>query len=452
MEPLTQKYGVVIPDVAPAPLAGYKVCVFEETQGGTKFRAIINPGESPLNQKGFWLFKKEKKYTCVAVNCDVNLRFDFDIPVKLAAQIEHFTLHCHVNYRVTDPEPMALAYKSDPLLRLQKEIGDKFQENILKSKITIDEVFNNFYDIKQKILSPTTFNTLYKFFGSFGAILEEINMTYTIPDKYLEPLKKEEEYKLKKKTDYIDQELHFKELQRKQAEKRETHGLRRIEYEHEKEELLHRHELKDLENVQEVKNTYHHEQMEDARSMHKFGREMTERVITAIDNAVESIDGAGSLEQVAKTAINVVQDVKDKFGGRETGQPAKLITGDDTRQKQLQAVGNSTKDKDSFKEARQALAFLTGKVEDAPIPEVEKDDALSCIRHLQAEVFRKEKADITLLQSYAGQLFERLHKHRQLFNHSVFEKIKELKEVFANHFDAGNNTAEDKNNQSQQEN
>lgn len=431
---LTLKDGVVKAGVAPAPLEGYKVCVFEETQGGTKFVRIINPGDAPLKKKILWIFNNDKKYSCVAVNCDVNLRFDFNIEdIKLAAQIEEFTLHCSVNFRVTDPEPMARLYRSDPIRRMQKEIQHKLQKNILKSGITIDDVFHNFYGIKNKILPQPVFESLYKFFGDFGAILGDIDMTYKIPDKYLEPLKKEEEYRLKTKTEYIDQDKHLKELQRKQQAKRDHQSLKRIDHEHEEEELLHKHRMQELINDQDVKDTHHQEQMEDVRSMHQFQREMPKRVITALDNAIESIDGAGSLEQVAKTSINVVGDVINKFGGAEIRENRKQI-GSDTPMNLLGAEVDAVKKMSLFKEARQLLSLLSGKVEDATMPEDEKDDVLACISHLQVEVSRKEKADITIIQSYTGQLFDQLHKRRELFNHSIFQQVKEFKDAFTDFF------------------
>ncbi|MCP4155934.1 MAG: hypothetical protein GY757_49875, partial [bacterium] len=422
MDNLTLKDRVVKPGVTPAPLVGYKVCVFEDTRGGTKFVKIINPKDAPLKKKILGIFKSDKTYSCVAVNCDVNLRFDFDVPIKLSAQIEHFTLHCSVNYRVADPEPMARMYESDPILRMQKEIRHKLQHNIQKIHLTIDQVFNDFYGHKKRILSPDIFESLYRFFGDFGAILGGLDMTYTIPEKYLVPLRKEEEFRLKEKTEPIDQKEHIKELQKEQRTKRDQQSLDRIDWEHEEEKIQHKHRVQELENTRDVDNTHHQEEMADVRSMHQTWRDFHKLSTRAVGNAVDSIDGASSLEQVSGAVLSVADKMNETFGGKGM-LDSSYKTGTGGSGKELAAGEIDGNNNDLFKGARKLLAQLTQKVAEASMKDNEKDEILACITHIDAEILRKNKADIPVIESYTGQLRERLLKRKELFNLLIFAEI-----------------------------
>lgn len=182
MENLTQSLGVVIADVTPAPLEGYKVVVLQQTKGGTTLKAILNSSDKSLSTTAGW-FTPESSYRCLAVKSDINLSFSFNFRMTLARRNKYFTLKGTLYYHVVDSGLIALKFHTDPLSRLQEEIRERLQRNILESKITIDYIQTNFYDAQKKILPNATERQLRDFASMYGLVIKEITMTYEVPDR-----------------------------------------------------------------------------------------------------------------------------------------------------------------------------------------------------------------------------------------------------------------------------
>jgi hypothetical protein len=424
MENLTQMNGVVKPNVPPAPQAGYKVVVFENTRGGKTFRTILNPGDSPIKVKSRF-FAPPPNYISCAVNSDINQNFDFETQMTLAAQHQYFTLKCTVYFYITSPKLMALVFETDPIKRIKEEIERRLKKNILQSKIKIQHVQDNFYEIKEKILSYNTLNQLREFAGEFGVIIKEVNMTYKVPEKYLKPGLKEDDYFLEQKTAYIDKADVLKEQENAKEKLRHKNELRKIEYGHEKDEKSHQNQLKDMENVQDEKNTYHSLAMEDMKNTQEFRKELPKRLLTAIDNAIGSINSPESLSKVANESIEVIKRLSNEIQNPNRVFGKKQITAGASEMKTLMPEETGP-----FDEAKKLLMNILTKIKSASIKPEDKKSMLSYTTHLLGELDMEEHADPEVIKKYLDKLIEYSVQYRKIFTRDVMEQIKEFKEKF----------------------
>lgn len=404
MENLTQEYGVVKPNVASAPMEGHKVVVFEETMGGTNLNAILNPGDFPIKKKNHF-FSPSINYTCYAVNSDTRLNFDFTTDMTLSAQHQHFLLNCTVYFYISDPEPIALAFKTDPIKRIQVEIEKRIQRNILETKIQMEDIQNDFFEIKDKILPDNTLNRIRHFSEEFGIIIKEIDMMHKLPEKYLAPNRKKEDYFLKKETAFIEEE----EIRKKRED--------------EKGEKIHKFDLQDLDNMQDEKNVRHQEKIEDVRSFHDFTRQMPKQLITAINKAVDSIDGAGSLERVADASFGVINRAVNQIQHPDQEITEKRISSSANKMKALMAESAGP-----FEDAKSFLLNILSKVEDSSVEREEKKNMRSCITHLLGEVHLEEKANPETIEKYFKELGDYVVKYRKIFTRSIMEQIRMIKD------------------------
>lgn len=424
MENLTQIYGVVKFDVSPAPQAGYKVVVFENTRGGTIFRTILNPGDRPIKIKsGF--FASPASYKCCAVNSDNNLNFDFETQMTLAAQHQHFTLKCTVYFYISSPKLMALVFETDPLKRIKEEVEKRLKKNILQSKIKMQHVQDNFYEIKEKILPYATLNQFRDFAGKFGIIIKEVIMTYKVPEKYLKPGIKEDDYFLKQKTAYIDKA----EILEKQEDEKEKLGhkqeIRKIEYVHEKDELSQKNRLKDMGNFQDEKNTCHTLAMEDMKNSLEVRKEIPKLLISAMNNVIGSINSPESLSKVATESIKVFKQLANEIQGPNQVSGEKQITAAASEMKSLMTGGTSP-----FDEAKTLLRDILTKIKSASIEPEDKKSMLSCTTHLLGELDMEEQAEPEVIKKYLDKLIEYSVEYRKIFTRDVMEQIKEFKIKF----------------------
>lgn len=401
---LTQVNGVVKPNVASAPLEGYKVVIFEETLGGTTLKTILNPGDSPIKKKSHF-FSPSTTYTCYAVNSDTRLHFDFNSDMTLAAQHQHFVIQFTIYFYISEPERIAVAFKTDPIKRIQDEIEKRLQKNILEKKIQMENIQDDFFEIKGKILPDTTLNKVRHFSEEFGVIIKEIDMIHKVPEKYLAPNRKKEDYFLKKETAFIEED----EIRKKRED--------------EKSDKIHKHDLQNLDNLQDEKNTNHQEKMEDVRGFHDFRRQLPKRLITAIDKAVESIDGAGSLERVADASIGVISRAVNQIQNPGQAQSEKYIPSSANKMKALTVESSGP-----FEDAKSFLFAILSKVEDSTCEPEEKKIMRSCITHLLGEVHLEEKANRGMIDKYFKELGDFAIKYRKIFNRNIMEQISEIKE------------------------
>ena len=305
---LTQQTGIVKPGVAPAPLAGYKVVVFEKLNGGKLFRTILNPGDQPLKKKSH-IFSSIKNYYCCAISSDTNLNFDLETDVILAEQQQKFSLKCTIYYYVTSPERMARIYDKDPVALIREEIQKKLKLNILRSKADIQNIQENFYGLKNEILPNHTLNGFRKFAGEYGVMIKDINMTYVLPERYLQPGIRKDNFRLKEETGYITEI----EKRRKHEEDKEKmwnkQDLRRIEYKNSIEDKEHEHQLKNMDNDQSAKNKHHEIEMGELQYGQDFKKQMADQFIRAVGQTVSGIDSPESLTKAVDAGIEVIKKI-----------------------------------------------------------------------------------------------------------------------------------------------
>jgi hypothetical protein len=397
MENLTQTYGVVKPNVPSAPMEGYNVVVLEDIRGGTKFKTILNPGDKPLvKRKG--IFYQSPDYGCYAVNLDTNLNFEFSAEMILAALHQHFSLNCTVYYYVSDTKAMALTFRSDPIKRTREEIKRRLQRNILESKIEINDIQDKFYKVKEKILPDTTFNQLLEFSAKFGIIIKEIEMTYKVPEIYLVPDRKREEYNLKKETASIEAE--------------ERHQEQKVE----KDNLIHTHKIDEM-------KIHHAQRMKDLESVHEFQRKMLDKTVEGIGKTVERINSPESLVKTADAAIEVIKRAADEIQNSDHTYSEKQIAPTATQMNSLMSENS-----DSSEDPKSFLLKILAKVENSTSQSPERKALLSCITHLLGEIQLEEKGNPEIIEKYIDQLKENAVKYGKIFTRSVMEQISELKE------------------------
>lgn len=423
MENLTLKYSVVKADVPPAPMKGYKVVVFEKTtHGGTTFSTILNPGDSPLKGKNRFL-SSAPKYSCCAVSSDNNLNFDLETQMTLVAQQQYFILKCTLYFYISSSKLIARVFESDPIRRIKDELEKRLKKNALQSKIHIQDVQDDFYKIKEKILPYSTLNQLRDFAGEFGVIIKEVDMTYTIPEKYLQAGRKEDNYFLEKKTAYIDRRQKEEALE---AEKEKLYNkleLRKIEHGYEKGELHHINELTDISNTQDVKNTYHREDMEDVRSIHNFHRKMPELLHKAIDKAVENIDSPESLEKVANASIGVINKVTSEIRSPNHQGTENQLTSNHGHTKAITAESSNPLD-----EAIQFLSNIRAQVQGFTSNPEDKNVMLACINNLLGEIRLGKNADMEIIDKYIGKLNGFALKYKKILPRYVLEQLGKFKD------------------------
>lgn len=423
MENLTQKYRVVKADVPPAPMKGYKVVVFEKTtHGGTTFSTILNPGDSPLKGRNRFL-SSAPKYSCCAVSSDNNLNFDLETQMTLVAQQQYFILKCTIYYYISSPKLMARIFETDPIRRIKDELEKRLKRNALQSKIHIQDVLDDFFEIKEKILPYSTLNQLRDFAGEFGVIIKEVDMTYTIPEKYLQAGRKEDDYFLQKKTAYIDREKKDEALETEKEKLHNRYELRKITREHEKGELSHKNELIDIWHTQDVKNTHHAESMKDVESFHEYRREMPKLLVNAIGNAVGSIDSPESLEKVANASIGVIKKVATEIQSPNHGQSGNQLSSTHGHTKAI-----SSESSDPLDEVIQFLLNIQTQVEGFTSNPDDKNVMLSCISHLLGEIRLGKNADMEIINKYIGKLNDYALKYRKILPRYVLEQMSKFKD------------------------
>lgn len=399
MENLTQKYGAVKPNVPPSPLEGYRVVVFEKKQRGTLFKAILNPGDAPI-KKEFRFFSEIPDYICYAISSDPNLNFCFDMQITLAALYQYFFLTCTVYYYLSSPKPMALAFETDPLLRIQEELKKRLQENVLVSKLQMQDIKEYFFQIKDKILSYPTLNQLRDFAGEFGVIIKEINMTYKIPEKYLVPELEKEDYFLKTKTEFIEEKERLKKQRREKEDKNHTLELNGIE-------------------------THHTQNMKDLESFHEYRRQMANMLKEGIGKIVENIDNPESFKKAVDTSIEAVKRVVGEIQYQGGALTEKQLTRTPNGVKVLTAPGPG-----SFDESNQWLLKIRSIIENTSIPLDDKKIIFSTLNHLQEEIQLEEKADREMVKKYVEKLSDYVNKYSKILTHDIVDHTRKFKEKF----------------------
>lgn len=201
MENLTQSLGVVKPGVAPAPQEGYKVVVFEETKGGTKFKAILNPGDKPLKTTPGW-FKSKSRFRAYAVNSDPNLSLDQSIEIVLPARHTHFTLECRIYFKVYNPEQIAVRFEVDPIRCIWDEIKRQFKISSKKLDIRSKKVRFRFNEFKKNDLTNRIVKKIQGISSGFGININKIILDHRLPERELEvDITKEDHEMVRKQKD-----------------------------------------------------------------------------------------------------------------------------------------------------------------------------------------------------------------------------------------------------------
>jgi hypothetical protein len=403
-------------------MKGFKVVVFEKTsRGGTMFNRILNPGDSPIKGRNRFL-SITPKYTCFAVSSDNNLNIDMETRMTLAAQQQYFTLNSTVYFYVSSAKLMARAFETDPVRRIKDELEKRLKKNVLQSKIHIQDVLDNFFAIKEKILSYSTLNQIREFAGEFGVIIKEVDMTYTIPEKYLQAGRKEDDYYLEKKTAHIDRQRKDEALELDKEKLYNKNELRKIERTFEKSELHHENELIDINNTQELKNPHHEEEILDIESAHNFRRKMPDLLVEGIDKAVQNIDTPESLEKVAIASMNVINKASTQFASPNNNMNTNQLT---TAHNYTHEIPRETGD--PMDESLQFLMLIKEQVEHVTTNPGNKNIILSCIDHLMGELRLGEFADLDIIDKYIDKLKEYAMEYRKVLPRHVLEKMSKFK-------------------------
>lgn len=411
MENLTQSYGVVIPNVAAAPMEGYNVVVFEEVQGGTKFKTIIRPMDNPLKKK-LTIISPTPTYNCFAVSLDINLNFDFSTEIMLNLQYQHFILTCNVYFQVSDPKLLATFFKRDPINRIKEEIKKKIQENILESKIQIEDIQTNFFGSQEKLIPNSTLTFIRNCAKNLGIIIKEINMTYKIPEKYNIPGIKIEDHGLNRLTEYIDKELKTKKQQDEISN------------------IVHENKKRDLMNEQEIKNTQNQQQIENRKKFDHFLWELGSHLSTAIGNVINPIEEPELFKKTIDTILESVEKVGNKIMlSSGLFNAKKLVLNFDDR-KHLMA-----KSPTPFDEVIQILLKITSIVENSSIPPDDKKVIFSSLNHIQEEIQLEEKADREMIEIYIEKLSDYINKYGNILTHDIVVQTKKLREKVKQLFD-----------------
>ena len=342
--------------------------------------------------------------------------------MTLVAQQQYFILKCTLYFYISSPKLMARVFETDPIRRIKDELEKRLKKNALQSKIHIQDVQDDFYEIKEKILPYSTLNQLRDFACEFGVIIKEVDMTYTIPEKYLKPGQKEDDYFLEKKTAYIDREQKEEAMRSEKEKLYNQNDLREIERRFEKGELHHQNELKDISNTQDVKNTYHQENMEDVRNFHDFRRKMPELLHKAIDKAVENIDSPESLEKVANASIGVINKVTSEIQSPNHRGTENQLTSSYGHTKAITAESS-----DPLDETIQFLVNIRDQVEGFTSNPEDKNVMLSCINNLLGEIRLGKNADMEIIDKYIGKLNGYALKYKKIMPRYVLVQLGKFK-------------------------
>jgi len=293
---------------------------------------------------------------------------------------------------------MALAFDSDPLLRIQEELKKRLQENVLVSKIQMGDIKEHFFQVKDKILSYTTLNQIRDFSGEFGIIIKEINMTYNIPEKYLALERKKEDYSLQNETEFIEEE--------------ERHKKKRKE----KEDKNHLLEL----NAFEV---HHSQKMKDIESFHEYRRQMAKLLAEGIEKIVDRIENPESLKKAVDTSIEVVKRVVGEIQYEGGNFPEKQLNIAPNEANVLKTLNSAPLD-----EAKQCLLKIRSIVENASIPTNDKKILFSTLNHLYEEIQLEDQADREMIEKSIGRLNEFINKYSKILTHDIVEQTRRFKE------------------------
>lgn len=419
---LTLFNGVVKANVPPAPMVGYKVVVLEEVKGGTKFKEIINPGDDPLKKK-FRLFSQEPKFCCIAVKTGIDLSFKLTTELTLAAQHRHFTLNCDVKFSVIDPAGMAEQYKTDPVNKVREELKKKTQQNVLESKITLEEIRADFYNLREEILSGQAENKVNDFARQFGIDIKEIGMTYKIPEKFVAVETKKDDYRLEKELEFIDKEAEEKKKEKEKGEIGHKHDLRKIERELEIEEMKHQDKLQEINLRTEEKKAHYALDVADMESSHEFKREMPKRLIAAIDKAVESINNPESLRKASDAAISVINRVFKELN--QTGKA--LAPGGVKALAEKVSQDFAADEMGPLEKTRDRLVDIIKAVERSSCEDIDRKSMLCSATHLLAETYKEEDLDKEVTEKYLDELRESVLAQKSIFSKDFMEKVKMVK-------------------------
>lgn len=423
---LTLHRGTVKPNVTAAPLAGYKVVVFEKISGGTRFITILNPEDQPLKEKtGF--FSPHHEYNCYAVSSDTNLNFIFNTTVTLSPQHQQIDLKCTVYYYVSSPKHIVLRIDTDPLKRIQEEIERKLQQNILHTKLNIEHIQNKNYQTKDTILPYPTLNQLREFARDFGIIINDIDMTCTVPPKYLEPEIIREDHLLRKKTADVRQD------EKNEIHKGNKENLQK-KHELEEDEADHNYKMKDKDNLQDVKNSIHQQSMENMKHINAIKRDMVTLFSKQIDKTDLSIIAPETMmkeiDYKMEGFIKMLNKISTASGN--TNAIDTQLTATSNKEKYLLAESNIHSEEPSLvDEVKQFLSTLQSEIEGAPTTNKNKDQMQNSIDHLRNELEFGGKADPDNLKKYMEKILQHIETFCKFLSHTTLTQESKFKEKMA---------------------
>ncbi len=390
MENLTESFGVLKPNVAPVPRQGYRVVIFKEKKDSKTLYKILNEDGKPSKgedgkpiKTGF--LSLNRNYVAYAVNANPNLSFDRSSTFMLPTQHKNFTLSCRVYFQVSNPGPLAVRFRDDPLRLIWNEMESQFRVNIKKSKITIDDVKSRFDEIEDIILSEKSLKSIRHIADNYGISIEKIVMHHTLSEGDLELDKAGDKHDVEKALDALNKE--------KAKAKREE------ELEAKAHELM----LKRMESASEAINkTY-------------------EQFPVAVEQLAKNVDNP---EKFTKSMDAFMGVVREHFSTPQNLGNPRSIPIVDEMQKNLD-IGESG----SSGDLRKILMGIMNDIRNSGCNNEDKREMLAIVTQIMGETYREEKADFEVIEQQLKRLERYTVEHRKIFTLDRIERIKRFRTI-----------------------
>lgn len=361
MENLTKASGAIYLIESLAPLEGYNVVVFTQSKGGLIFDSILTPEDGPI-KLGF--LRRKADYVAYAVNCEKKLCHEFNTPVLLNDQIHHLTLHIAVYFYVSDAKLLAVRFKRDPLKLFQEEVTRLFKKQL--TRVSWDTIYEEFKDIEYELVSEKNIKRLKDFSSDYGLELKEIELTHSIPEKFIEPEIVEEEYNRKKRV--------------REIKKKETQADRDLEIDEEN----HKSAVRDIRRVTEVKDA------------------IANQGVHAVEKVVDGIHGPDGLTKAAYAAnqsVNILTFNKGNESPRRVGAGGEIpVITDSTSNSQNAHLSFQSHLPEN--ELTNVITQMASSIGGLNIDHRQSKSLLSHLLHLQAELLLEEDAEKDQIDKY----------------------------------------------------
>lgn len=428
---LTLAQGIVKTEVAPAPLAGYIVVVFEKMGGGAKWVAELKPEDRPLNEKKS-LFSPRVSYACYAVSSDPKLTFDINCQLTLSVQYQFVILSGTAYYYISSPLRLVLALENDPLGRIRTEIEKRIQKNIFQSNLNIRKIQDQLMGIKDIIMPYDTLNDLNEFAAGFGICLKNIDVSCQIPDKYLEPGKKMDDALLAQEMENSEVILKGIQFKNQKAQLNANEELREITRGHEIRESHHENEKQDVASCGEKNRFFDKMEMENLNRSLAIKQEMINAITAKIKEADFENVSPGSLVKDLDTILKIYGNLF--ANSMERGNGGNLLenlnnarTGVLGAERIKSEWGKENGNSSLIADLKEFLMELRRQTLSADTSLNDKDVICNAIDHLLHEISYGRNADPDILLKYTEIIYIKMDSFVRFFSPYILSCGEEFK-------------------------